>query len=138
MSGRRATSEVVADSELHLPHGRAEVDLVVVVERLNAIELINDVAALVVDAVEAGDVLEPREIAAPLHIPIVVEQVQEVVDGDIELDRVADPADAKQPGRSRQLLREGEIEVVIPVVRAGVGCDRAARTLCINESALIA
>src|SRR3546814_19362516 len=63
------------------------------------------------------DILKPHEIAAALDVPVLIEEVQEIVHRRIELQLVVA---AEQASRTRNFLREGQVHVEIPVVRAAV------------------
>src|SRR3546814_15201296 len=68
----------------------------------------------------------PHEIAAALDVPVLIEEVQEIVHRRIELQLVVA---AEQASRTRNFLREGQVHVEIPVVRAAVARNRAAEIL---------
>src|SRR5690606_1259659 len=127
-------SELVADTDLDAPDRRTDVDLVVgLVAGQPGIRIddeiavrAEDVAAFGVDAGQRGDVLQPGEIAPPLDVPVVVEEVEEVVERGEQLEPVVD---AEERARARDFLRERQVEVVVPVVRAGVPRDRLSHVL---------
>src|SRR3546814_18340767 len=72
---------------------------------------------------ERRDILKPHEIAAALDVPVLIEEVQEIVHRRIELQLVAP---AEQASRTRNFLREAQVHVEIPVVRAAVARNRSA------------
>src|SRR3546814_15492268 len=54
-------------------------------EGIDAVEAVDDIAALIVDPFERRDILKPHEIAAALDVPVLIEEVQEIVHRRIEL-----------------------------------------------------